>query len=163
MAKPASTAQIDLIKRLCAERNLDPALAVAQRFGVDRELETLTGGRNGQASDLIGHLFTIGRGLDGTTKKDPEVGLYRVGDDVVRIQVSRSGNWYAQLAVTPRPGSGRKSIAWDYLGKRVDMRGATAMDDAEAGRYLKHCVRCGMELSDPDSLERGIGPVCAKK
>jgi hypothetical protein len=164
--KPASEKQVNLIVNLCGERGLDVAEMIAARFGEDVTLDTLTGGREGQASDLITHLFSVKRpATEGTTpaKAAPAEGFYRVDDDIVRIQVSKAGNWYARMAKVPAEDSGRKSLDWDYLGKRIDMRNAVAMTEAEAGRFLSYCVMCGAELTDPDSIARGIGPVCATK
>ena len=150
MTKPASEKQIELIKRLCAERDMEVP-----------ELDNLTGGRTGSASKLIESLFAIGRGLDGTTRKDPDEGLYRIEDDqIVRVRLSKSGAWYAQIA-QKRPN--RTTLQWEYLGRRVDLRGAEKMSDAEAGKLLGFCVRCNAELTDPESIERGLGPVCAQK
>lgn len=160
--KPLSPRQRELITRLCNERDINVNKLIIERFGPDSTLNALTGGRNGQASDLIGHLFSVGRGLNGTTpaRIDPQPGLYRVEDMIVRIKVSKSGNWYAQQALK-RPN--RTTFTWEYLGKRIDMRGAQPIADDEAGRYLGYCVRCCAELTDPDSIARGMGPVCAKK
>ena len=156
--KPPSEKQVALIERLCAERDLN-VIEFAQSNGIDPT--KLTGGRTGTASQLIGKLFEIGRGLDGTTRKDPEAGIYLVADEIiVRIVISKSGNWYAQQAMK-RPG--RTTFTWDYLGKRVDMRGAKKLTDAEAGQFFGYCMRCNAELTDPESIARGIGPVCAKK
>ena len=155
--KPASEKQLDLIAKLATERSFDLS-------GYD--LSTLTGGRTGTASELITALFKVDRpATEGTTRVDPEPGLYRVkldGDTegVVRIQVSKSGNWYARLAVKPQEGSGKRTLDWNYLGKRIDMRNAVAMTEAEAGRFLVHCVRCGAELTNEDSKAAGMGPIC---
>ena len=38
--------------------------------------------------------------------------------------------------------------------------------EAAAVRYSKHftvCAVCGSPLSDPESMERGLGPVCAER
>lgn len=160
--KPMSPKQRELITRLCAERDINVSQLIIERFGPDSTLRTLTGGRDGQASDLIGHLFSVGRGTNGTTPQrvEPAEGLYRVENEVVRIKLSKSGNWYAQIA-QKRPG--RTTIVWEYLGKRIDMRGAIPLTDAEAGKFLGYCVRCNAELTKPESIERGMGPVCAKK
>jgi hypothetical protein len=150
--KPASEKQLGLITKLAGERGFDLT-------GIDTA--SLTGGRNGSASALITSLFGMPR-VDGqgTTKVDPDPGFYRVGDDIVQVRISKSGNWYAQLAVKV---PGRKSLKWDYLGKRIDMATAVKMSEAEAGRFYGYCMMCGALLEDPDSIERGIGPVCAKK
>lgn len=160
--KPLSPRQRELITRLCNERDINVGKLIIERFGEGTALDALTGGRNGQASDLIGHLFSVGRGTNGTTPQriEPAEGLYRVEDEVVRIKLSKSGNWYAQIA-QKRPG--RTTIVWEYLGKRIDMRGAVPMTDAEAGQLLGYCVRCNAELTDPKSIARGLGPDCAKK
>ena len=160
--KPASEAQIALIKRLCAERDID-MFEFGGKLLEENDFDTrhLTGGRTGTASQMISALFEIGRGLDGTTKKDPEPGIYLVADEIiVRIVISKSGNWYAQQAMKQ---AGRTTFKWDYLGKRVDMRGARKLTDAEAGQFFGYCMRCNAELTDPESIARGIGPVCAKK
>lgn len=150
--KPASEKQISLIDKLAGERAFDLT-------GID--LESLTGGRNGSASALISTLFGMPRADgQGTTKVDPEAGFYRVDTDIVQVRISKSGNWYAQLAVKV---PGRKSLKWDYIGKRIDMRTAERMTEVEAGRFYGFCMMCGALLEDPDSIERGIGPVCAKR
>lgn len=159
--KLMSDKQRNLIVSLCAERSMDVAQTVAQRFGADVTLDDLTGGRDGQASDLISTLFAIKRpAREGTTKVDPTEGLYRVDDEIVRIKLSKSGNWYAQMAMK-RPG--RTTFTWEYLGKRINMTDAQPIEDAEAGKFLGYCVRCCAELTDPVSIERGMGPVCAKR
>jgi hypothetical protein len=145
-----SAPQIDLIGRLLTERTFD-----LEANGFD--LDALTGGRNGTASALITALFDAPRAGQPAA---PAEGLYRVGDDVVRIKTSKAGNWYGQIAVKPAAG-GR--LSWDYLGKRVNLAGATLLTDAEAGRLLVYCVRCGAELTNEDSKAAGIGPVCATR
>lgn len=159
--KQMSDKQRNLITSLCAERGMDVAQTVAERFGADVALDDLTGGRDGQASDLISTLFAIKRpAREGTTKADPAEGLYRVDDEIVRIKLSKSGNWYAQMAMK-RPG--RTTFTWEYLGKRINMADAQVIADDEAGRYLGYCIRCCAELTDPESIARGMGPVCAKR
>lgn len=159
-AKPASDKQLALITKLAAERGIDLG---------GHDLSALTGGRTGTASELITELFKIERpATEGTTRVDPEAGFYRVklSQDVVgivRIQVSKAGNWYAKLAKKPAEGSGRKSLDWDYLGKRIDMSNAVAMTEVEVGKFLGYCVRCGAELTVKESIERGMGPTCAKR
>lgn len=168
-AKRPSPAQIDLLNRLARERGVTVQDIANEQFEADFDLNTLTGGRNGTASQLITALFAMPR-LDGqgTTKGNPEAGLYRVKVNqdtsaVVRVRYSKSGNWYAQMAEVPREGSGRKTLSWEYIGRRVDLGSAVMMDEAEAGRFLSYCVRCGAELTVEESKARGMGPTCARK
>jgi len=38
------------------------------------------------------------------------------------------------------------------------------LDSAESyGKQKGECGKCGIQLTDPDSIARGIGPVCAQK
>lgn len=157
--KPVSDRQRALISRLLDEKVIEDTVAEALHTMI-ADMQTTK-----QASAIIDMLFALPRkdATEGTSRVEPTDGLYRVGDDIVRIKVSKSGNWYAQRAMKPGPNSGRKSLIWDYLGKRIDMHGAEALADEEAGKFLGYCVRCNAELTDPDSIARGIGPVCAKK
>lgn len=157
--KPASDKQLTLIRDLLAgATNFDLAAWLDAHDLLDTA--DLTGGRDGTASALITALFAAKPAREGTSRKDPEPGLYRVDGEIVRIKLARSGNWYAQQA-TKRPG--RTTFAWEYLGKRINMADAEPIADDEAGRFLGYCVRCCAELTDPDSIARGLGPVCAKK
>jgi hypothetical protein len=150
--KAATDKQLGLITRLAPERGFDLSSI---------DLASLTGGRDGTASALITALFGMSNvSGQGTTKVDPDAGLYRVNEDLVRVKVSKSGNWYAELAVKV---PGRKSLKWDYLGRRIDLGGGVKLSEAEAGQFVGYCVMCGALLEDPDSIARGIGPVCVKK
>ena len=42
----------------------------------------------------------------------------------------------------------------------LDFAGAPGVQMALASRLWGHCFNCGKELTDPISLERGIGPDC---
>lgn len=150
--KPASEKQLSTIRTAAAERAFDLS-------GID--LDKLTGGRNGSASALITALFQMPR-VDGqgTTRFEPEAGFYRMGEDIVQVKVSKAGHWYAQLGVKV---PGRKSLKWDYVGRRIDLAGAEKMTEAEAGRFYGYCMICGALLEDPDSIKRGIGPVCQRR
>lgn len=159
--KPASQKQLDLITKLFDEKLLtaDDVAWASQEYG-DYRTNVKT------ASGLITWLFGRPRKqpASGTTKFAPDAGVYLAGDTIYRVRIAKSsGQWYAEKCVKPEPDSGRKSLSWDYVGKRVDLSGATVMDDAEAGRYLNYCIRCGAELTDPDSIARGMGPICANK
>lgn len=161
-----STKQLGLLAKLAVERGTTVQELANRKFDTEFDLNTLTGGRDGTASALITFTFGMPR-VDGQgttpSRMTPDEGLYRVGDDVVQIKVSKAGNWYARQAVKPVEGSGRVNLDWKYLGKRIDMRNAVPMTDEEAGRYLVFCMRCGAPLTNEDSIAAGIGPVCRNK
>ena len=39
----------------------------------------------------------------------------------------------------------------------------TLAECQEIGRAIGRCIVCGAKLTDPESVERGIGPICAKR
>ena len=153
--KPASQKQLDLITKLMGEKFFDDQAQA--RFNA--EFSDYKGNVK-VASSFITFMFKLPRKETVENRFNPEPGMYRMDDDLYRVKVSRTGNWYAEVAVKPESGS---KLKWDYLGKRVNLSTAQALDDAEAGRFVGYCVRCNAELTDPDSIARGIGPVCANK
>jgi hypothetical protein len=157
--KPASQKQLDLISNLMGEKMFDDA--ATQRFNdefSDYENNVKV------ASKFIGFMFKLPRkDGKGTSRFNPEAGMYAMGGELYRVKISRTGNWYAELAVKPIPGSGRKSISWDYIGKGINLSTAQPLSDAEAGKFVGYCVRCNAQLTVKESIERGMGPVCANK
>lgn len=55
---------------------------------------------------------------------------------------------------------------WEYAGgaisKLSESNALTVEEAAALGHRYGICVCCGAELTDPQSIERGIGPVCLK-
>jgi hypothetical protein len=83
-------------------------------------------------------------------------GMYWDADgDPVKVQVSRtSGKPYA------------KTVDGEYIGGGKHLVGLVRMTLAEAkayGRRTGQCCCCGAQLTDPSSVEAGIGPICASK
>jgi hypothetical protein len=58
-------------------------------------------------------------------------------------------------------------ITFEYAGaarRFVDPAGKLTLDEAKAfGASTGYCCNCGAELTDPESIAAGIGPVCATK
>jgi hypothetical protein len=88
-----------------------------------------------------------------------EPGFYVHDDDVyVVIQNKAKTNVYAK----------RMNLAygrWEYApGAAARLTERLTVEQAAAlGHLHGRCVLCGAELSDPESVQRGIGPVCAKR
>lgn len=79
---------------------------------------------------------------------------------VVKVQFNRARtNRYAKVLDT-------ETGAFEYAGKaplRWELERLTAERAAELGRLYGMCVACGATLTDEDSIERGLGPICANK
>jgi hypothetical protein len=107
---------------------------------------------------------TAKQGAKGETAPDPDEGFYRVEGTVYRVQKARStDNRYAKVLSTD--GGSR---TWTYVGRspfsKLTPDTKLTLADAEAhGLAYGWCLRCGRDLTVPESVERGIGPVCAKK
>jgi len=82
------------------------------------------------------------------------------GLDIYRVKRSKSsGNLYA-LRLDPTSGS------FEYAPGTIRSLSAsdrvTADEAALLGQALGICIVCGATLTDPESVARGIGPVCIK-
>lgn len=82
--------------------------------------------------------------------------------EVFKVRTSKAGNRYATM-LTIHGNRGR----WEYVagairslteGDRITLEQA-----AEYGHLHGLCAICGRTLTDPESVERGIGPVCATR
>lgn len=161
-SKPATDKQRNLIDNLLTEKLItdEAQVVIDSAFANYRDDSKV-------ASTFITFLFSMPRADGGkprTPRFDPEPGVYLMDDTVYRVRISRSsGQWYAEACIKPDADSGRKSLDWKYFGKRVNLRDAVVMEDADAGKFLGYCIRCGAELTDPDSIARGMGPICANK
>lgn len=94
-----------------------------------------------------------------------EAGLYRDGETVYRVKWNKEQtNLYAVRFV---PEATTKSERFVYEGgavKRLNADNRLTVEEAEKlGAHYGVCCVCGTELTDSKSIERGIGPVCAKK
>jgi hypothetical protein len=113
---------------LCEERGTDAQAVADDLFGPGFDLNTLTGGRPGTASKMITKMFSMPRTDGGGTtpqKFVPEAGVYRVGEDRIRVKFSKHGNWYASR------WNPALYNPWEYIGKRIDLRDAVRLNDEE--------------------------------
>lgn len=96
-------------------------------------------------------------------------GFYELGDRVVKVQKgTTTGNLYAKLLrVDPDL---EKGFEWVYTpGLVAETIGAKPLSReraAELGQDLRlygYCFKCGLKLTDEESIERGIGRICWDK
>jgi hypothetical protein len=116
------------------------------------------------ASAVIDTLMSLPRYMS-TEEKERRAaiteGFYRVGDDFIRVKVSRSsGNPYGMLL-------NRETHKFEYAPgvlKGVSPDNRLTLEDAAAyGINSGYCLICSKELTKEESVKRGIGPVCAKR
>jgi len=82
-----------------------------------------------------------------------EVGkFYFDGEDIFEIKQAKSGNLYAiRVFDKEYVGQGWKGKSWTVL---------TQEQAAEFGHRTERCVICSKKLTNPASIEIGIGPIC---
>lgn len=151
MFKPASDKQVAFLTTLVSERVYEGATEFASLSSAE-------------ASALIGQLLQAPRRSSTSTSYEriTEEGVYQNAEgDIFRVQRSReSGNLYAKRldifegGFVYEAGLLRKITPSDRLG----------VEQAKAlGVQYGFCVVCGILLTDPKSVEQGIGPVCIKR
>lgn len=106
---------------------------------------------------------------------EPEVGMYQDPDTgrIIRVYLGQqSGRNLAKLLVNtgrPHPEDPDAILhEWEYLGlaaAKLPTKAAklTLEEAKEYGKMTRACCRCGRRLDVPESVEAGIGPVCAGK
>lgn len=166
--REASKKQIDLIGKLFNEREWDSPL-IAQTLALET-YEDNFGGK--EASALIDLLFKLPRVGTRARKAEQarmddeleEGALYALGEGdgiaIYRVQRSKtSGKLYALRVLE---GGGTEYAPG--VVTRLDPSRKLRMEEAQAwGRKTGTCCNCYAKLTDPVSVERGLGPICAAR
>lgn len=171
VAAGPSEKQIALITKLYGEKDW---AGVIGDFDVDTnqpvpDLSTLTPGREGTASKLIDALFAAPRKqVQRQAEKEWQAGAYITADGrVIRVYLGQQSGKMLSTELVDATSTDR-DVAWNYLGlasKNVpaDARLMTPEEaEAASAGNADHgwCCVCGRELDVPESVARGIGPVC---
>lgn len=92
-----------------------------------------------------------------------EAGMYRVDGEIFRVQASReTGNLYAKRLNLLAEGAEFVYAPGALRAIRPEHR--MSQDEARAwGVEMGICCVCAAVLTDPESVARGIGPVCGKR
>jgi hypothetical protein len=110
----------------------------------------------------------------------PEIteGMWKLGDRIIKIQIAHhgSGRLYGKELMLGRVREYRSegpvdvvTHHWERLVGAVRIlreqggRKMTLEEAIQFGRLYGFCCRCGTILTDENSIEAGIGPVCAEK
>lgn len=159
---PATQKQFDFIKTLIAERHLDEVdNRVVEKA---RELATAGNFSSSQAGSLITFLKHLPR-KESVANFEPEAGIYKTveGDKYYRVYLGQQSG--RMLAKRIRFINGE--VDYMYAGAaRLVVKDAVRLSLEEVGELgitTGSCVICGRRLDDPESVDRGIGPVCAEK
>lgn len=89
-----------------------------------------------------------------------EPGFYLLDGDIVKVQKSQAGRFYAKTLIV---STKRFEYAPGVVHKLTPADLLTVEQAAKFGHATGICAVCARDLSDPVSVERGIGPVCIKK
>jgi hypothetical protein len=93
-----------------------------------------------------------------------EEGLYRHDGTLYRVQEGPSRRLYARRIVRPEEGGRLRFERAPRMVLRISATERLSVEEAAViGREWETCLQCGVELTDPKSIARGIGPDCAKK
>lgn len=149
----ATEKQISFLLKLVAERAPGSDLAKAEDWARNATRKAV-----GEQIDRLLQVQVI--------KPEPkapavvEAGFYLLDGAVVKVKQSRAGRFYAETLITHTrrfeysPGTVHKLTPEDKLTREMAAR---------FGHQTGICACCGRDLSDPKSVELGIGPVCARK
>ncbi len=145
--RPASPGQLGFIRDLAGERGMNPT---------EQQLAGMT---FGVASSMITRLLRMRKSVNGIT----EDGIYRTPDGTVyKVQVAYHGNGqlYGKRLVEVEPGVWKFVRDEGALARLAPSMLMSLEEAIEFGRLYHVCVRCGAILTDEDSIEAGIGPIC---
>ena len=149
MFKPASDKQVAFLTSLVSERVYEGAVEFASLSSAE-------------ASALIGQLLNAPRKSGATFERVSEEGMYQNAEgEIYRVQRSReSGNLYAKRLDVFEGGFVYEQGAI----RKVKPSDRLSVEQAKAlGVQYGFCIVCGQLLTDPKSVEQGIGPVCIKR
>ena len=162
---PASDRQRSYIESLLAQR--DTSGTAYAGWVPDWSRSTRS-----KASDVIDFLVTLPKKTAAPAPaREFEAGIYRSGDHLVRVyEGQKSGAMLVKQVDRHSDGPLPEDqyVSYTYLGaaSRVldDSYVRLSMEEVGAlGVASNHCLICGRRLDDPESVDRGIGPVCASR
>lgn len=99
-------------------------------------------------------------------KDDIEAGVYvsEKSGFYIRVYFGQESGRMLAKQVSFNEGT----VSYAYLGAAsrhvtADYRRCTLEEVGALGQFSGTCAHCGRRLDDPESVDRGIGPVCAEK
>jgi hypothetical protein len=92
------------------------------------------------------------------TVVDVAPGYYWKDEQIIEAYHTKNGFLVARTIVNNKKGEYLGKAGLSGLGEKL-----TLEEIKEFGRETGHCMICSKELTDPVSIEMGIGPVCLAK
>jgi hypothetical protein len=163
MTNTATPKQIEFINSLKTSRDLED-FATALALDLSRQLWKRGEFTKEAASATIDALKAAPRKTAEPERPEPEAGVYRDGDRLFRVYLGQNSGKMLVQEIKGDTGT----IDYTYLGLAVKHLPASAtrlgLEEVGAlGKTFDHCLVCGRRLDVPESVDRGIGPVCAAK
>lgn len=152
----ATDKQISFATTLVRERNISDSRAT-------QLLERLPSLTTAEASSFIDYVKTLPRkaGHAAAPKQELADGMYLIGERIVKVQhaIHGSGNQYAKELI-----DGSFEYVAGLVGqvRREGVR-MTIEFAKQYGALYGTCIVCGRTLTNEESIEAGIGPVCGAK
>jgi hypothetical protein len=120
-----------------------------------------TGLTKTQASTLISLILDCPKRAQ-ATQAPAEAGFYLFEANVYRVQPSKStGKLYAKILVSKEYGKGSWEYAQGMVYKLAGAEKLTLEVAANMGHAFGICMVCGRTLTALESVNSGIGPICA--
>ncbi len=88
-------------------------------------------------------------------------GFYKLGDTIFKVQKNLAGT--RLYAKSLDPNDGRWEYAPGILSGLSPKDQLTKEEAAQFGHLYGRCCICGRTLTNEDSIDAGIGPICAGK
>jgi hypothetical protein len=162
MSMPMSERQFNYLRKLIVEREYNTDLTVDEQVSIlDRSFKYMKIS-SATASLMIDRAKTSPVRTVMKTRGPVPDGIYFYLGDYVKVlhAVNGSGRQYTKKF-------NRTTESWDYtpglLGCLVSADRLTEEQAKEFGALYGRCVVCGRTLTDEESIEYGIGPVCRAK
>lgn len=161
-ATPKQEMYANKLLRMCA----NTAALTLEQDGILKRFMTDEKISKDDASYLIGGLLKCEQ-----KPKAPQARPgYYVGEhgEFVNVVTNKAGtNTYAKVLSVTKDKGQRAKAKWEYapgVGAEVAHLTPLSIDKAaEFGHLNGVCIVCCKALTDPESVLRGIGPVCAKR
>ena len=167
--RPATQKQFSFIKSLLADREISAELqhnVDIERGNAQRGVMTAV-----RASALIDTLLAQPKKTEGSVAtQEMEAGVYSyAGDQYVRVYLGQQSGKMLAKRIHIVNDDNEWVVSYEYLGLAskvlagTDPQRLSLEEVGSMGLAFNHCLICGRRLDDPESVDRGVGPVCASK